>query len=93
MSFTEGLKRVSKNLKINDETAERLKKTFNGLFSAVDILKQTFGFLFRIVKEVFSVFAGPATNGVTNIAAKIGDFLTKLRDTIAASGFFEKSVR
>lgn len=83
--FTEGLK-------IGAETADRLKRTFKGVFAVFDIL-------FTVVKmaatTLFDLF-GIATEGSGNfldLTARIGDFLVKLRDAIkdgtALQSFFD----
>lgn len=86
-AFTEGLKNLTAKLKIGDETADKLKRTFKGVFAIIDIVRMI---IVAVVKAVASLFGGVGElgGGLLEITARIGDFIVRLRDTIKESGVF-----
>lgn len=83
-SFTDGLK-------ISDETSDKLKRTFKGVFSAVDLLKKGFS---SIISPIGKFLGSGGLNGIIdgllNIAASVGDFLTSLNESENVSEFLSK---
>lgn len=69
------------------EVLDKLKRTFKGVFAVVDIgvmaIKAISGEIGKFVKRLL-----PATSGILDITAGIGDFLLGIRDTIKETGFF-----
>ena len=83
-SFTDGLK-------ISDETSDKLKRTFKGVFSAVDLLKKGFSSIIsRIGKFLGSGGLNGIIDGLLNITASVGDFLTSLNESGNVSEFLSK---
>ena len=89
MSFTNGLKNLTENLKISDETADNIKRTFKGLFAVVDIVKEVFMAAFKATASLFGAVTGLG-GGVLDATASFGDWLVSIRDAIKASGVFTK---
>ena len=83
-SFTDGLK-------ISDETSDKLKRTFKGVFSAVDLLKIGFS---SIISPIGKFLGSGGLNGIIdgllNITASVGDFLTSLNESGNVSEFLSK---
>lgn len=83
-SFTDGLK-------ISDETSDKLKRTFKGVFSAVDLLKKGFS---SIISPIGKFLGSGGLNGIIdgllNITASVGDFLTSLNESENVSEFLSK---
>lgn len=83
-SFTDGLK-------ISDETSDKLKRTFKGVFSAVDLLKKGFS---SIISPIGKFLGSGGLNGIIdgllNITASVGDFLTSLNESGNVSEFLSK---
>lgn len=83
-SFTDGLK-------ISDETSDKLKRTFKGAFSAVDLLKKGFS---SIISPIGKFLGSGGLNGIIdgllNITASVGDFLTSLNESGNVSEFLSK---
>jgi tape measure domain-containing protein len=73
------------NLKISDDTAALLKRTFKGVFALLDIGKQVITGLFHVVGHLVGVLSG-GSGGVLEFSANIGDFLVKLDNTIKKGG-------
>lgn len=79
--YSKAFRDIMKDMKPSAETIDKLKRTFKGLFAALDI-----GFI--IIKKVFQVIvdlftqASESTSGILSFTAGIGDFIVKLRDAI-----------
>lgn len=90
-ALTEGLKSFTEKLTIGDDTADKIKRTFAGLFAVLDMVKDAFLFVFNVAGEVFSLFVGPTAGGILELTARFGDFLVKLHDTAEAGNIFGKA--
>lgn len=90
-SLTNGLKEFTEKLKIGDETADKIKRTFAGLFAVLDLVKDAFLFVFKVAGQVFSLFGGPTAGGILELTARFGDFLVKLHDTAEAGNIFGRA--
>ena len=89
VSITKGIKDFTSKLKIGDETADKLRRTFRGLFAIIDIVKQVVGAAFRGFKSLFEVF-GDIGGGLLGATASLGDWVVRLNDAIKSSGIFNK---
>lgn len=88
-SLTETLRSFSERLTLSDETADKLGRTFKGLFSILDLVRQG-------VAAVFDAFA-PLRSGMgffvdrfLTVTATIGDFLTGINDAAKKGEVFSK---
>ena len=86
-ALTETLRSFSERLTISDETADKLQRTFKGLFSILDLVRQG-------VAAVFDAFA-PLRSGMgffvdrfLTVTATIGDFLTGINEAAKQGEFF-----
>ena len=84
MGLTEGLKNLTARLKISDETADNIKRTFKGLFAILDIGRQIFVAVINVIGKLLSP-VGSLGGGIFSITAGIGDMLVALRDFIERS--------
>ena len=75
LNLTNGLKTFTERLKIGDETADKIKRTFAGLFAVLDMVKDAFLFVFKVAGKVFGLFGGPTAGGILELTARFGDFL------------------
>jgi tape measure domain-containing protein len=75
-------KQFTKSLKLGDETADNLKRTFAGVFAVFSIvgnvLKNVFGLIFAVLPGV--------GGGFLSFTAKIGDALVALNDFLVGGG-------
>lgn len=90
-SFIVGLHEFSEKLKISDETADKIRRTFKGLFAVLDLIKDAFGFVLNVAGQVFSLFGGPTAGGILELTARFGDFLVKLHETAEAGNIFGRA--
>ena len=88
-----GFHKLTTQMKVSDETADKIRRTFKGLFAALDIiLTVVSGPLkigFKILQQLLSAF----DLTIFDITANIGDAIVKFRDWIDSvfdmSGVFE----
>ena len=85
----EKFREFTSHLIITDETADKLKRTFKGLFAVLDIVFTIFKTLASIVGRLFGNVTD-LSGGVLSVTASFGDFVVKLRDTIKESGGLAK---
>lgn len=87
--YTEKFKELTSNLKISDETADKLKRTFSGVFSIFDMGKQAIGAVLKPFGEFLTGGdAGSIADTLLTVTASIGDFFTKLNEGIKAGEGF-----
>ena len=79
------------NLRVSDEAASNLRRTFEGLFSVVDIVGKAIGAVAGGVGDLISYFA-PATGKLLEFTAGIGDYLVGVNEAVSASDIFGKAV-
>ena len=84
LGFTEGLRNLTARLKISDDTSDKLKRTFKGLFAVLDIARMAFVAIFNVVGKLLSP-TGKLGNGILSLTAGLGDLLVAIRDFIARS--------
>lgn len=88
-----GLNDFTKGLAITDETADKLQRTFKGLFAAIDIIGTivggTLSTAFKIAKGFLSAF----DIGILDATANIGDAIVALRDWIDAHFSVEEAAK
>jgi tape measure domain-containing protein len=90
--ITKNIRDFFKGLKLGEETADKVQRIFAGFFAILDIgatiVKSAFGYF----KQLFSAVSD-GNGDWLEIAARIGDFLVSLNETIKKSGvitgFFE----
>ena len=90
-NFAEWLEKVSEKFVLSTESAEKLERTFAGVFAVVDILKEL---LFALVEPFAEVKEGEngLISGTLSVTATIGDWLVMLRDWIKENDIFKKAV-
>lgn len=86
------LHKFTAQLIISDNTAEKLKRTFRGLFAAIDIVGRLFGGGLRIALTIISsIFKGLGYT-VLDVTASIGDMIYKFDEWLKKNDFIQKAV-
>ena len=89
--MTKSLKDLSEKFKMGDETSQKLKSTFKGMFSVIDIgrmIVETFAkALLKVVSAVL-----PLSGSILDITAYIGEWLLSIRNSVKESGIFAASL-
>lgn len=90
-AFTEKFKKFTDKLKVTDEMAGKIKSTFKGLFSVIDIGVRGVKALAKGFLDLLKHFKG--IGGIALDAGEsIGDFLSNLRDSVVEGDLFGKTV-
>lgn len=89
-TLTKGVRDLTENFKISDTTADNIRRTFEGLFSLVDIGVNGVSALVRAFGS-FVGYVAPAGDGLLAFTANIGDYLVGLNATIEKNDIFNKA--
>lgn len=89
--ITARIRDFTAQFKISDETAAKLKETFKGIFSAISMVVDVFKGLGRIASTVAASLFG-VSGGILDLTAKLGNFITGLRNSIKNSNALNKVV-
>lgn len=81
-SLTETLRSFSERLTLSEETADKLGRTFKGLFSVLDLVRQGALAIFNALAPLGS------GDGILTITAGIGDFLVGINEAAKQGEFF-----
>lgn len=86
--FIKGLDNCSKKLKINDKTADKLRRTFSGLFAIIDLIISAFNSTVKIaltiLGDIFDLL-GIHVDDVLDLTAAIGDQIVAFRNWVKSS--------
>ena len=90
--FLEVINEFSKKLVFSEKRANKLKRTFKGLFAVIDILRMTIGsglnIAFKILKAILSGF----NVDILDFTANVGDAIVKLRDWLKEHNLLSKAI-
>ena len=89
--MTDALRKFSERLIISDNTASKLKSTFKGVFSILDIGVEALKAIGEGILSLFKRFSGLKL-GILDATSSFGDFMSNLIDSIKETDFFGKSV-
>lgn len=91
VDMSKALEKFTEKLKIGAETADKIKRTFAGFFAVLDIGKMAIqailGGLGKLVQKM-----APASSGLLDFSASVGDWLVALDQMIKKGQVFEKAV-
>ena len=88
-SFAERLDLMTQKLIITDQTAEKIKKTFKGLFTVLKGVTTVLSKIGAVAKEAFSLLANaakPVAQVMLSVGAGLGDFLETIYEVATGSG-------
>ena len=91
-SFLELIHELSEKFVFSEKRADKLKRTFKGLFAVIDILRMVIGgglnIVFKILKAVLSAF----NIDVLDLTAIVGDVIVKFRDWLKEHNLLSKAI-
>jgi hypothetical protein len=90
MSITKALKAVADWFAITEEKADKLKRTFKGLFSIFGIIKDFIGAGLNAIFRGLSSVLGDVNIDIWEFTANIGDSITAFRKFLQENKVFEK---
>ena len=76
------LHKFSRSLIMNDDTADKLKRTFKGLFAIIDIITTLTAGPFKIAFKLISSILGYFNLNILDVTAVVGDAVVKFSDWI-----------
>lgn len=91
--LTEALNRFSEKLKMSDDTAEKLKRTFKGVFALVDIILTLVGGPLKMLFDAVLNLLGLVDVDILSVTANIGDAIVALRDWIDEHNIFAVALK
>ena len=83
----ENFEKFTSNLILSEETAGKLQKVFEGVFSIFDIIGQAISAVWQGIKPLFGGLSDLG-GSFLDVAAGAGEWLVSLSDTIEQTGFF-----
>lgn len=85
----EALHGFSERLIISDETADKLGRTFKGLFAILDLIKQGFSAVFNVISPLLGGL-GTLGDGILSVTATIGDWLVGVDEAAKKGDVFNR---
>ena len=86
--LTKAFQEFTKNLTITDTKADKLKRTFKGLFAAVDIVVSIFKEAFKAALTVINDLLGKTNVDILDTTASVGDAIVAFRDWLKTNNVF-----
>lgn len=85
-----GFHKLTTYLEVNDETAEKLTRTFKGVFALLDVVLTLAAGPLKIAFKALTGLLGAFDLDILDVTATIGDAIVKFRDWIDAIVDFDK---
>ena len=89
VQISEGFKNLTEKFKMSDSTAGKIKNTFKGVFSVLNLGKNAVTTLFKAFSPLTNVFSSVGKVLLT-ITSSIGKFASSINDAANKSNFFGK---
>lgn len=87
----ENLHALSEKFVMTDETADKLRRTFSGLFSVLSVIKNFVGGTVAIVLRVVSKLLSSLHIGILDVTAAVGDAITKFKEWLNSNNIFVRT--
>ena len=78
-------------LSISDETADKIERTFSGIFAVLNVWKNVLLTVGKVLGEVFNAVS-PLAGGFLSITASLGDCLVKMANAVNNSKTFKTTL-
>lgn len=88
-AITGGLKEFTEKLIMGEETSEKVRRTFRGLFAVIKLVVTIVTSAIKAASNALGII-DPLGGGILSITANLGDFLFNLCETIEQGKVFEK---
>lgn len=87
----ENLHALSEKFVMTDETANKLQRTFSGLFSVLSVIKNFVGGTVAIVLRVVTKLLSSLHIGILDVTAAVGDAITKFKEWLNSNNIFVRT--
>lgn len=91
-SLIEGFHKLTTKFQVNDEEADKLRRTFKGLFAVIDLISNIVGGTFKIGLKVLNAILSAFNLDILDVTAGIGDFLVKIHDFVEENDLFNQGI-
>ena len=88
MDLTNKFRDLTEKFKISDETAEKIKTTFKGLFEIIPLVGDVIDSIINGIKPLGTIFEGIGPK-ILDAASNFGEFISNVRKSASEIGFFE----
>ena len=89
----ESIHAFTEELKVNEETAQKITRTFKGLFAILDLIRMVVGGVlnigFRVLKEVLSAF----DMDILDVTANVSDAIVAFHDWVTEHNLLAKAIQ
>lgn len=87
VEITKQFQKLTEQFKLSDETIQKIKSTFKGVFALFDIGIQAVSALSKGFFDLLK-YVSPFGGDILSVTASIGEFIVKLDEAVKSSGFF-----
>lgn len=87
----ENLHALSEKFVMTDETADKLRRTFSGLFSALSVVKNFVGRTVAVALRVVSKLLSSLHISLLDVTAAVGDAITKFKEWLNSNNIFVRT--
>lgn len=87
----ENLHALSEKFVMTDETADKLRRAFSGLFSALSVVKNFIGGTVTVALRVVSKLLSSLHINLLDVTAAIGDAITKFKEWLNSNNIFVRT--
>ena len=87
-SIAEAIDNFTAKLSISDETADKIERTFSGVFAVLNVGKNALLAVGKVLGQVFNAMS-PLAGGFLSVTAALGDCLVEMADAINNSTVFK----
>lgn len=87
----ENLHALSEKFVMTDETADKLRRTFSGLFSALSVVKNFVGGTVAVALRVVSKLLASLHISLLDVTAAVGDAITKFKEWLNSNNIFVRT--
>ena len=91
-NLTAGLKELTRRMIPNTDTAEKLQRSFKGLFAALDIVSTITGGALKTGLKLFCKLLGMADFDILSVTASAGDAIVRFREWLYTNNIFVKGI-
>ena len=91
-TVAEKIHSFSEKLVLSEENADKLKRTFQGLFSTLDLIRSVVSGAFTTAFNVLSAVLGAFNLNILDVTAYVGDAITKFRSWIKEHNLLAKAI-
>lgn len=90
-NITKSIDEFTAKLSISDETADKIERTFSGIFAVLNVWKNVLLTVGKVLGEVFNAVS-PLAGGFLSITASLGDCLVEMANAVNNSKTFKTTL-